>query len=387
MLVLASVIIAVTPELNKSFPKVMWIVINLLWYFEVFLFEHHQVKFAAKTFAFGILFWIIYETVLSIIGFSSASIGNYHIQFCFFDLLIKALYAKQFYSTKQKSFLFRAIQLVVIINVIQNIYISNLFPNIQNAIYQHPEVGDGLNIAMTEFYNMLAFFIGVNFLAFYIEEKMVWKVFDISAIVLCYYFMLTCTTRATSLTMSVVLLVSVWYLHKLGYRKVSPGPIVCLIVLFCFLSYFMDDIINMLPDRVAVRYMTLAGDSGGDTATLSRFELIGNSIRTFFANPVFGIGYHLGNDYFSLVGQHSLITDYLAWFGIFGAIFLIFFFRSLYRLLPKGCNSIFLTRYSRYLILVFCIYSVLSNTFRPENSVSAFLMLSCLSCTKAEHKK
>ena len=153
-----------------------------------------------------------------------------------------------------------------------------------------------------------------------------------------------------------------------------------------------SDFVRLLPERIAYRVEAIMNFSSrsfwGDTY-LSRFTLIENSLKTFVATPknfLIGIGYHLGQEYYDRVGQHSLITDYLAWYGCIGLFMFYYIMASIRKLLIGSCDGKVEKIFANSIFAVYFFSSIMSNAFRPEVSVTAILMLSlCVSifsCTK-----
>ena len=103
------------------------------------------------------------------------------------------------------------------------------------------------------------------------------------------------------------------------------------------IMYFVGNfVVEILPDRVAERVqamMDLASGEGegADSDYLARFKLNMISINTWLStgtSTFFGIGNHLGRDYYGTIGQHAFYIDYLAKYGIFGMILIIISLKS-----------------------------------------------------------
>lgn len=80
--------------------------------------------------------------------------------------------------------------------------------------------------------------------------------------------------------------------------------------------------------------------SAEDNYVDERWGLVVESFNTFLENPIFGIGYKVGNVFAKLegigIGTHSEICDILAQFGIFGSFFFFRFFITAYRRVNMG---------------------------------------------------
>lgn len=376
-----TVLISVTPILNQQFSKIIWSILIALWYIVVACERRNQ-RFHYFSFSCLILIWILWEITLKVFGFSSASIGNYFLLITFFDMIIKSLYVQQYYSNKEKRILLRLIQIIIAVNIISNIYVGYIYSNIHYYVYFYPEQYLNLNVAQTEFYNMLAFFIGANFFLVQKEKNKICKVFDVFLIILSYYFILNFETRTTSLIMSFILILLI-IINR------NPSKLRKILKTILFITFFssiflieFDFIIRYLPERVAVRISAVINhDTFINSEYTSRVGLFFNGVRTMFSslpNFIFGVGNHLGSDYSSIIGQHSLISDYMAKYGLLGLLFLLYFFSSIKKVFCNLKTNHFVSEYNKIVIFVFIIISFLSNSFRSETAVVVFLILSAI---------
>jgi len=377
----ATVIVTITPILNQQFSKIIWSILIALWYIIV-AGERRERRFRYFPFFCLILIWIIWEITLKVFRFSSASIGNYFLLITFFDMIIKSMYVQQYYSKKEKRILLRLIQIIVAVNIISNIYVGYNYSNIHYYVYLYPELYPNLNVAQTEFYNMLSFFIGANFFLVLKDRNKIYKIFDALLIILSYYFILNFETRATSLIISftLILLISI-NINPSKSRRLLKIILLITFFLLTFLIAF-NVIIKYLPERVAVRFLAIINyDTFINSEYTSRVWLFFNGVRTMFnslPNFLFGVGNHLGSDYFSLIGQHSLVSDYMAKYGLLGLFFLIYFFINVKKVFCNLKSNYFVAEYNKIVVFVFIILSFLSNSFRSEIAVAAFLILSVI---------
>jgi hypothetical protein len=381
VLLLLSAVYAVIPDLRKFIPVSVLLGCSVIWYFEAFGLERHSSKFAYKSILVAVVLWMAYDFLLLLLGISTASIGNYYLRISYFDIIVKAFYLKQYYTEKQKDFVFRCLQFTVMWYAIANIQLASVDENIHEMIYIDSDLDKDQFVAGTQFYNLLAFFIGLNAIHVFTENSSFWKYISLLSIVISYWFMLTVDSRATSLTISIVL-IAIAFIVKARVNGKPLGLIflvfagLCIIVLF-----YWNEIVAMLPHRVAIRYLAVSGMKGGDTDTLGRTTLILHSLKTFVTYPLWGIGYHLDSSYLKVVGQHSLITDYMAWYGMVGVLFLVYYFRYLFLRIPFGFKNETIRKFVQSLVVIYIIASILQNTFNASIAISAFLMTACL-CDK-----
>lgn len=385
LLVVVLVIITITPDLAIIVSPVIKIVIVALWYVVIFAFEKEKVSNSLKLIIFSFLLWIAYDLVLALIGYSHAAFGNYLNKIIFFDIIIVSIYIKNNFNEIQKNFILRSIQLIVVGNVMYMLYINSLFPEVYITTVNQDSLENiiGFNVPNALFYNSLAFVISWVTVDAICSKRTIIKITDYCCIGLSYCFMLTCSPRATALSFSVLLIIGAIYIfsqHKKAY--------LCLGLLLCFISIIfvanINIIISYLPERIAIRYLALLGESGGDTDTLGRFGLMMNSITSFIYHPIFGVGYLINRDLTNIIGQHSLIFDFLGWYGVIGLIFLIYFYNCLYRNLIINTNNNNKRKFCKYLFYIYFLLSFNSNTFMPVVGTGAFLLLSCSTKNKVK---
>lgn len=381
-LVLISAVIAITPDLDLFFPKPILIGIILCWYVDIFFLEKQKIRGGLKTFLLVILIWFGYELIIRALGFGDADIGNYFNRLFYFDIVIKSIYIGRYYSSNQKNHLFRILQCIIILNIIYILYVSNLFPEIYFSESIEPIELLGFNRPSAVFYNMLAFFIGLCFFDFLKCRNKLIRSMDVISIIICYIFMLTCEPRATSLAFSILLIMGSLYAFNKMNAKATLMTVLCVPIVIIILYVSRDQLISFLPERIAIRYLALLGDSGGDEKTLARIPLLMNSLSSFVSHPIFGTGNYIGIEYYHIIGQHSLIPDFLGAYGLIGLSFLFYFFPTLYSLIKNSIKVKYFKSYWLYAFLVYLLYSFNSNTFYAQLAVTAFMMLACVETKK-----
>ena len=374
-----SVIIAIVPELNRNFPKIIWLAIILLWYVDIFL--HHGSSYLNRcpdivALLFG---WIFYIGILRIVGYSSADFGNYFLVFAAFDLILKGIYAHNFYSEHTRKQILRLIQIIILICVVQNIYIGISEPDAFYYMYFFPERYVGRNVAITQFYEMLSFYIGINCYLFLSEDRGFFKFLEAVSVVLSLFFMVTFEPRTTALVITALLVLLILVNQGNNQQNRLLVGFFAIIVIMLIIVFFKESIINLLPERMAVRVRAVFDLSGsmriGDSVYTRRFELQLNSLKTFVSSPksfFIGSGWHLGDQYSNVVGQHALFTDYLAAYGCIGLVFILTFCKTIKKIIVKNLT---IEKYYKALWPVFLICMFITNPFRPEVlPTSIFLM-------------
>lgn len=374
LLILLSCVIALTPMLNRNFPKLIWVVINILWY--VFAFIQQRPSRSVMMFILGLILWWGYELLLKEFGFSTASIGNYFILLCYFDIVCKAIYLLKCSDNVFKSLLLRCIQLVIIANLLHNIHLEDQIEGIHYYITIQPEIYGITNAGATEFYNVMIFFVPNCAFLFFKEKKNFWKVFDIICIVLTYYFMLSFETRATSLIMTSSLLIFVLLNQKVNGTFNLTKALLVMLVFYLIYKVSYVFLIESLPERVALRLRAIKEGDTGEGYT-SRFDLIFRNVTTWFSSIdsfIFGVGNHIEGQKSLLLGNHSVFTDYIAKYGIIGLTFICLYIKNIYSLYLKFNCDIKTTTLIQIVLSFAVIIMIMTNSFNPENAVSTFLL-------------
>lgn len=102
-------------------------------------------------------------------------------------------------------------------------------------------------------------------------------------------------------------------------------------------NHYLSEIFSWLArnvDNSNISYRLQLLADGKDALLNSednRLQLYGDSLRIFLQNPFFGLLLGQGGE----IGGHSFILDYLANYGLFGMVFLIYMYRTIYLLFFK----------------------------------------------------
>lgn len=378
IIVLLTMVVVIAPQWASSTSLYLKSVLMVVWYIDSFFCAFKKGRFKGLNFTVALAFFFLLQLFYSFCGLSNVTASNYLEMWCFFDMIIKALYVKQYYNTNLKKVMVRIAQIMVMINTVWNCYIGTIYEGIHLDIFSNSMEYKGMYIATTAYYNFLAFFIGLNVVLLFKERKVGLRILDVSAIGLSYYFMLNYSPRTTALFISLVLVILLLILHiKTKAYRVLLGLLLVFIVFFMFTS-FQTLIFDLLPERIELRVAALfsAGDNAG-TSYLERFELVQTSLNTFtnsFKNFLFGGGYYLGSEYMNIIGQHSLITDYLAAYGCIGLFFLVYFFRKLKRSFNANLSDDSDRTVVRIFIFGLLVISLMSKSFVPEIACGAIFL-------------
>lgn len=380
LLILFSVVIALTPDLNRYFSKTVWIIVIILWYADIFFRKAYEKSIVVSPLFLGLIIGLSVDIALKLVGYSSAEIGNYYIKIAFVDMLIKACYVNSHYSNKSKMFIFRFVEIYMGFLVIVNIYNGLTIPSVHYYIYFFPEKYLGKNIAMTEFFDCCAFFSGVVFYRALYEKRRAYRFFDYTILIITIYFLLSFEPRTTAIVLAFVFIIINYlcFLKKTTTRLFVAMALI--FVAFGIMTLGRDLLISIMPDRVSIRLSSVfnyVSDVGNADSSdyLSRFRLFFTSIKTFTSNLknfVFGVGYHLGGEYDTIIGQHSFIVDSLAAYGCIGFLYIVTVYRYIRKELLKDNKRII-----KNALIVLLISAFLSNPIRPEIASCVLLLPVC----------
>lgn len=108
-----------------------------------------------------------------------------------------------------------------------------------------------------------------------------------------------------------------------------------------------DELYARRFDRIGEKLLSFESGSSNENYVDERWGLVTESFNTFLENPLFGVGYKVGNKFSALeaigVGTHSEMFDILAQFGLIGGfLFYAFFISSLKRVNKRIKNKSFL---------------------------------------------
>lgn len=377
MLLLANIVLYVTPELSNGGIFFVKLVFSVSLLFVTFCLKFQKDRYY-YIFLFSSIFFFLIQMLYHFAGISSMAIGNYFNIFVFHVLSVTGLVVFRTYTPGEKRAIFRFFQLVVVFSVVTNIIMGIKVAGAHELVINYPNDYIGKNIARTAFYNLLAFFICANLLVSFKEKTFLGKLFDIICIVLSMVFLLTCSPRSTALLLTILMsmLLIILNIKSHGWRLFF-----CLIIILFVLvltTSLSNVVLSMLPKRIADRFSAFVSKDFS-SEYLHRFVLISNSIKTFFSSIntfFFGIGYHLGQDYSNLIGQHSILTDYPVSYGLFGVFFIILFFYNLFKFFLSDSMSKIDKNCIIAVLIGLLVISFMSKSFVPEIALSSIVVLS-----------
>ena len=315
-----------------------------------------------------------------------------HMQF-FFCILLMLLIPTTLSSHHWLKIL-AVILLVVCLNILDNIRLCNIYPEIASAVNRSMEmtelIGKRINIGGSTWYNGVFFFFMVCFFAFLNVERKIYRYILLGCAILAGLFIFGYCLKAS------VILFTVMSAVLLYFAKRSGNNTTYMIVLFVIFSIvylvvetYSDEIINFIlsyinDKRLAIRLVALV-DTENENAEIgvstveARVNLWMLSLKTWLDNPVtflLGIGDHspsyridgLG------IGHHSDFFDIPARYGLIGLLLM-------YKILRLSCKrilSFFDKKYHFQLYIIFGIFILFGFSkavFNPSVGCPLFLLL------------
>lgn len=351
-----------------------------LWYLEVIIFEKH-ILFPVKL-GILMLIWWLYEFFLFYIGYSSASIGNYMNTLLFYDIIIKSIFILYNYNDYQKKVIFSLTILILLSNIAISWYYLSVLGDEYLEMYRNSEYYEdsGFFFVGTSFYNSLVFFIGLQLYQLR-KSSLLYSIISFFLVCIALIFMLSIETRAISLFLTIALCLII--IIKTTTKSKRKFVWIGLVLVVLFSSTIISGLIEVLPERVAIRLSALFNPKSGESETyLTRFDLAMVDLKTFTSsldNFLWGIGDHRGRDYWNLIGQHSFLLDTLAKYGLIGAIFVVKIIASIYVAFKKGLSGSLFNNIFVPMFVVFILMSFTSHSFDVIIGVSCFVMIASIS--------
>lgn len=324
-----------------------------------------------------------------VVGISSAEWGIYMQQTFFCLSIIVMLFISLKIPKNIVKWCWWLMMIVFMYNVIDNIRLSILYPNIHLIVYEfEAEFFRSINAGGSGFYNIILFFFIVSFFVF-LNSKQKWTKYImlgcsiISAVYLCVY-----TLKAAIVIYSLLSIILLLYAKKAKNQSRLIGLcIVTGLIVVLFIHYFADSVIQYIIEispnsRLSGRLVALVNsdDEEADARSISaRSGLWLISIQTWLSNPInflFGIGDHRAAFGAAKTGisQHSEFLDSLARYGLMGGYLL-------YILLKRSFEyilSLFDQRYRLQLMVIFFICILQGFTkgvLQPGIGVILFMIL------------
>lgn len=328
---------------------------------------------------FAIIIWLLLIIGSRIIGISTAEWGNYAKRFMYFS----PIFCFTFYMSKKEykfiSIVFTSLLIISVGNAVYNLYMesqySGLLQNSKPYLFRNYSFIDTIGTT-NMFFVFLSFFVAILNSRDYLSRKR--RAFS-HLILALFAILIYLSGRTTSFIALIVFL----YISLLLVKENLPqnrvlfyGILTGIVILLVYFN--LGSIARIIPnERISVRLQAIAGDDQGNY--LLRLQLIGNSISTWTSSIktfLFGAGLNLSGDFITdIAGQHSSLFDGLAYYGLFGVVFVGFIFISYYKFCKSIVTHIVTYKAIRYWFLFVCFSIVFSSYMNPDSSIALFVII------------
>lgn len=183
-----------------------------------------------------------------------------------------------------------------------------------------------------------------------------YKVYSLTFVCMLFFLLFKTESTTTLIAASLGSLYCMYEKMKNSEYKILFYTLSVLLIIFIMsggleyvLSYISsstdvesENLYSRRFNRIGEKLLSFGSNSTStdDNYVDERWGLVVESFNTFLENPIFGIGYKVGNVFAKLesigIGTHSEICDLLAQFGILGSFFFYKYFISAYRRVNIG---------------------------------------------------
>lgn len=383
-------LISLTPLLSRSLHPLVpfgifvgWVIVTVLSFgVKDLLNDGYKVSFSW-------LVLILWQILLSLIGYSSTNANVFISRISIYSLPIVGVFCVNHFNVKELKLLFFLLTTILLFNLVDNIRMGGIYEIIQ--IYGYEEFL-GTNIGKTNFVACMTFFSGLMLISFFLTQKKIVKCLSVVIAICASIYVIFINSRATATILLILLTIGIIHVN-MAKRDVRLSRMLFFITIILIVIYSTPSLLNgiysILPERTAVRLMSISQtfeDTGEYTNTSfsSRIDLLFISLRTWLSGPqsfFIGIGEDMTQDgsLASLlelgIGQHSQFADFLAMYGIVGAIMLFRALKFTYLSIITRCTYLKEQMQVKVLLFVFVLESVFNNSlFAGEMFVLAIML-------------
>lgn len=389
-----------TPLLERA---VLLAFISLLIIAFLFFNIGKKAAFANSKHIFVCFLFIALMFMYNLLGVSDISLVSYTVPVSFFLIMLLTPYVPLLRKRKIWKWLFNAMVIVMLLNVISNIYLCIRYPEINLAStreYMSEEILANLNVGSTRFYTFTLFFFDVCFFVFLNCKEKIMKWFMlVCSFITAVYICVFCLKASVV----VFFLLSIGFLFFARRRKqtksffavVGITGLLAVLLVTNYTEEIIDFIVSVSPsERITVRLVTLldADNAAASSVTLTnRTDLYMLSVQTWLSSLsafLFGIGDHSSDIDLAAtgIGHHSDFLDSLAKYGLVGMILLYsILFRSLKNIVRQFNERYKIQIYIICFIFILCGFT--KAVFLPGVGCVLYLLLPLASIVLASENK
>ena len=309
-----------------------------------------------------------------------------------FAIPLVSVYILRYYSFRAKQIFLLGMNLIVIANLISNVYLYIKYPKLF-YVFGHTgfTIKSMTNVGDTSFVFVCVLFI-ITTLIRSINVRFSYRTLvNIMLMLLFSFHIVFQNNRATAFVIFVAMILSVFMVTtgriKDNVKMKMFLRVVIGIVLFVtlslpflsFLSSFFSDAymgsrLAILSSFLSGEYSLVDGSSANDSFS-ARIALMQGALGTIFDslfNFIFGIGefeygtYNLRQLLNAGVSNHSELIDAFTYYGVFGGVVYILFFKSVVNYVLQYCYTDQIRRQCMVSLIIIFIYSMLNKFFSGD---------------------
>lgn len=341
--------------------------------------------------------------IYRLLEISDASFGEILKHILFFIPILLMLLLSDKLTERQSRWIFWIIIVVVLINIVDNIRLCLLHPElyvkVNRGMLAAETMDERINIGGSQFYNAIYFFITVCFFCFLNCSRKAVRYLILGSVILSSVFIFAFCLKASVIVFTCMTIVLLFFAKRASsIRKFAMLIVAPALIAYVFVSLYEDFIIELIfntfsSDRLAQRLALLIDSDSAEAAkgastVNARENLWMLSVNTWLDNPInfiFGIGDHRANWMAGEraaetgIGQHSAFFDSLARYGLIGFFLLIAIFKVSFTYL----KSLFDKEYHLQIlviILLFVLFGFTKGVFTLAIGCALFLLLPLSTC-------
>jgi len=392
--IIAMSTIYITPYLEFTVSPAIPLFVVGLWIIDSSFRSLFNSKFFSIPFCKGWLLVFLCQFLAGLLGHSSLILNNYLGRIPIFIVPIIAMVVLNNYNHKEQRLLATSIVLIYTINLVQNIMLGIISPE----IFKYSEIetmGEDVfrltNAGGTLFVCITMFLMGIFYMIFdNAKNYNVRMSFAILAI-LCGYYLVAVNTRGTTFFVGIFMLICLIVFKRLKFHSI--GVKFLMLISFSFIIYsfaepfllFVRDIIPVeeLQVRIDIVMDLLHGkksSSGESNSLTGRIDLALLSLDTFtssLGNFLWGVGeheYENGAVEKTGVGHHSQLIDCFAYFGIIGGILYYNAYYKTYKFISHLTFTPKLQEQCVIIVFTMFVYSYLNNFINRATFIVMFML-------------
>ena len=384
ILFLITALVFCTPILTKS--NIILMVVVVLWGYMI-INNSTLTKRIKSSLYLPVTIYIILIFTYRFLGISDAAWGNYLNQLGFLSCILFMPFIRKGQSTR-KWFLW-IIWAVIVFNVVDNIFLSYLYPQINYArFYVDEEFLSSINAGGPSFYFLTLFVFNICFFSLLNSNSKRLRLPILICCILSAVYILGFCYKGITVIFFILSVVLIYYAKR--SKSISQFITITISVLLftiVIVLLFSEDWVAFIKavsphERLTARLVGLVDsndiEAGSHSAT-SRTSLYLLSIKTWLSeitNFIYGIGDHrtLFGAASTGISQHSDLLDILPIYGLIGLTFIWIIFKNAFKIILSYFDNEYRIQVST-IFLLFILYGLVEKLFHPMAGAVMFLLL------------